>query len=294
MTVIGGRPGSGKTTFGASAAWGYAATGEPVDYYHGEMSADQMDMRHVSDLSHALRIPIEHKLIREGRLGETELRRLADIEKVAALLPLSFHATGPCHIKRVISSMTRSASQWKKRGKTLRAVFIDYLQLYTADDSRGRALQPGTTECVSAVSKALIAAAHRLDLALFALSALGRQVEDRKDKRPQMNDLKQSGDLEQDADNVLLLFREEVYLLKEKPRADPQSKEYLAWEIDYNAARGTMEIIGDKTRHGKSRTRKVKFYGPYFAVRSGGYDEMTDSLLAAGLFDPEEEDAPFM
>lgn len=289
VNIIGGRPGMGKTAVAATMAWGYAANGVPVEFYHGEMSEDQMAMRHASDLSHAMGCPLLHKMIREGKLTPEAIRQLEQVDQVAELLPLNFVATGPCNIKRIEAAAGRAAVRWQARGKKLGGIFVDYLQLFGADDVRGRPLQPGSTECVTAVSKSLVRVAHRLNIFVFALCALGRQVEERKDHRPQMSDLKQSGDIEQDADSVTLVFRPEVYLVKEKPKADPQSKEFKDWELEWMAVRDRAELICEKNRHGKARTRTVRFHGQYYAVRGSNEDE-EGRLLSPTMFEDEEEE----
>jgi replicative DNA helicase len=291
--VIGGRPGMGKTVLACSMAWGYAANGLPVDYYHAEMTADQMDLRHASDLSHAMRLPIAHAKLRKGDLTSQELRWLDDIEAMAETLPLNFYATKSCNIRKLESMVARSAMRWKQKGRKLGAVFVDYLQKYVVTDHRGRVLPE--IEAVPIISKAMVAIGERHDVAVFALSQLSRAVEDRKDKRPQMNDLRQSGNIEQDADSVTMIYRGEVYWAKEKPKKDPLSKEFQDWELEMNALRGTVELIGEKNRHGPPRTRTAKFYGAHQAIRSGDYDETSgdEPILSPELFAQEGEDAPF-
>jgi replicative DNA helicase len=287
--VIGGRPGMCKTTIACSLAWGYAAAGLPFEYFHSEMTEDQMGRRHISDLSHAMKLMIEHSKLRSWKLSPSVFRALELIEQMAETLPINFVATGACDIRRVESAAARAAMRWKNQGRKLGGIVVDYMQKYTAHDARGRVITDAT-ENVNAVSTTLARIAERLEIPVIALAQLGRQVEERKDKRPQINDLKLSGRIEEDADSVTLLFREEFYHEKTRPAKDPQSKEYQDWDIHMNCIRGKIEMIGEKNRHGRPRTRTVKFYHPFFAVRGSDFSEVDDPLLSAGLFDREEEE----
>lgn len=293
LHIIGGRPGMCKTTLACSIAWGYAAGGIPFEYFHAEMTGDQMARRHVSDLSHAMKMSIEHAKLRSGKLTPEEFRRLEQIEEMAKTLPINFVPTGACDIRRVEAGATRAAMRWKNQGRKLGGIVVDYMQRYTAHDARGRVITDAT-ETVGVVSSTLGRIAERLEIPVFALAQLGRQVEDRKDRRPQMNDLKLSGRIEEDADSVTLLYREEYYHEKTKPNKDPASKEYQDWDLHMNCVRGKIELIGEKNRHGRPRTRTVKFYHPYYAIRGSDFDELDVPLLGPDLFTREEDDAPFV
>jgi replicative DNA helicase len=248
------------------------------------MNGEQIGMRHAADLSYAIGTPITHDKIRKGALTETDLRHLAAVEEQAALLPLDFVEIGQCDIRRVISTVGRLQLKWQRQGKKLEVVFIDYLQRLRASDGRGRDI-PERPKAMAVISKACVHIASHFGVAVIGLSQLSRAVEERKDKRPQMNDLRESGDLEQDADSVTLLYREEYYVELDKPRhKGPGDKEYIAWEEELAAVRGKIELIGAKNRHGKPRTRTVQFNGPHFAVRSGDYNEHLGSM-----FEPEED-----
>lgn len=282
--VIAGRPGMCKTTLAMTAAWGWAASGAPGEYYAGEMTADQVDMRHTADLSHAMRLAIRHDRIREGRLTPRELDELIRVADMAKTLPLNFVATGKCDIRRIETAAARAKLRWKNKGRTLRFIVIDYMQKFLATDDRGRPIRD-ETEKVNAISAACERMAQRLEIAVVALSQVARAVEDRKDRRPQLNDLRQSGNIEQDADTVTFVYRDEVYMVKDKPKKPDESKETQQWRIDMEIVRGQLELIGAKNRHGKPRTRTVKFVHPFYAIRGSDWnDAAVEPLLGPDLF----------
>lgn len=265
LVIIGGRPGSGKSVVAESAAWGWAANGFAGEYYHAEMTEEQMAMRHAADLSLAIGSPIAHSKIRQGKLDRQDMAVLARVQEVAATLPLRFNAVGRCDVRQINSLVGRAKYRLAAQGRKLAFIVVDYMQLLKA---------AGNTkdfDRVSAVSKALLDIAYRNGITVVALSQLGRQVEERKDKRPQLADLRGSGDIEQDADAVVLLYREEVYLLREQPKKDHKDRD--AWEKDFEAVRGKIELIGEKNRHGAPSTVHAKFFGKYFAIRGNAFDE---------------------
>lgn len=293
--VLAGRPGMLKTTTAMTAAWGWAAAGAPGEYYAAEMTGDQVDMRHVSDLSHAMRRAVRHDRLREGKLSPRELDDLLAVQEMAATLPLSFVAAGKTDIRRVEAAATRAALRWKNRGRKLRFIVIDYMQKFLATDEKGRLIRD-ETEKVNAISATIERIAQRLEIAVIALSQVSRTVEDRKDRRPQLNDLRQSGNIEQDADTVTFVYRDEVYHLRDKPKKPDESKEMQAWLTDMEIMRGQLELIGAKNRHGKARTRTVKFIPHHFAIRGSDYsDSDINPLLGPDLFfDDDGGEAEFM
>ncbi|MGL4489784.1 MAG: DnaB-like helicase C-terminal domain-containing protein, partial [Rhizobiaceae bacterium] len=100
-----------------------------------------------------------------------------------------------------------------------------------------------------------------LNVPIIALSQLSRAVESRDDKRPQLSDLRESGSIEQDADVVLFVYREEYYVKNKEPK--PGSEEHLKWEADMNAVRGKAEVIIAKQRHGPTGTAQLAFQGEF-------------------------------
>ncbi len=265
MTILAGRPGMGKSTTAMSATLGYAMEGNPCLYALAESSNEMFSLKLTADLLHAAGKPILFKTLRQGILDKTEMRNLQRAKEVAKRLPIKFAHIGRSDVKRLEAIAARYASRLIRDGRKLAVIVVDYLQLldaagrYKNGDDRGR---------VNAVSEALLMLAQRLDCHVIALSQLSRAVESRDDKRPRLSDLRESGRLEEDADNVIMVYREEYYLEKSKPNA---GKELDEWEIEMGAARGKVEIIAAKTRFGSNAIRKVNFLGDYSAVRGSNY-----------------------
>ena len=110
---------------------------------------------------------------------------------------------------------------------------------------------------VTEITTSLKALAKELNVPIVALSQLSRQVENRDDKRPQLSDLRESGSIEQDADVVLFVFREEYYLSNKEPR--PGTDEHIKWQTEMEAAHGKAEVIIGKQRHGPTGTVNLQF-----------------------------------
>jgi replicative DNA helicase len=265
MTILAGRPGMGKSTTALSASLGYALNGHPTIYALAESSAEMFALKFTADLLHAAGKPIPFKSLRQSILTRDEFRWLVKANEVAGTLPHKFAYTGRADIRTLESIVAREANRQIAAGRRLEVAFVDYLQLYTAEgrhkvgDDRGR---------INAVSEGLLAIAQKYGLHVVALSQLSRAVEQRPDKRPHLSDLRDSGRLEEDADNVVMVYREEYYLEQAKP-TDPKALEQ--WEEDMGFARGKVELIAAKTRFGANATRRCNFFGDHSAVRGSNY-----------------------
>ena len=131
---------------------------------------------------------------------------------------------------------------------------IDYIQLLQGSTRRSA---ENRVQEITEITTNLKALAKELAIPVIALSQLSRQVENRDDKRPQLSDLRESGSIEQDADVVLFVFREEYYLTNKEPR--PGSDEHIKWQTDMEAAHGKAEVIIGKQRHGPTGTVNLQF-----------------------------------
>jgi replicative DNA helicase len=258
--ILAGRPGMGKTAVAGGYALGAAKRGHGVLFISLEMSADDLAERMLADLcfDHE-RGRVPYSVITEGRATTEQARELARAAIRLDELPLEIanlaHAT-PAKIKRLIRRYKR---RFEAKGHKLELVIVDYLQLVSSDQ-REKDLYTRITE----VSKGLKGAAKATKLPIMSLCQLSREVEKRADKRPMLSDLRDSGQIEQDADAVCFLFRPEYYLLAAKP----ESEELLAqWEIALERVRGVIEFIVAKRRRGRSGTGKGWFHGAYQAVR---------------------------
>ena len=140
-----------------------------------------------------------------------------------------------------------------RRQRGLDLLVVDYLQLLSSAKSRSDSRVQEITE----ITTGLKALAKELNVPILGLSQLSRQVEMRDDKRPQLSDLRESGSIEQDADVVLFVYREEYYLKNKEPR--PGTEEHVAWMAEMERAHGRAEVIIGKQRHGPTGTIELQF-----------------------------------
>jgi replicative DNA helicase len=166
-------------------------------------------------------------------------------------LPLFIDETGGLSIAQLAARARRL-----KRQRGLDLLVVDYLQLLGGSTRRA---QEGRVQEVTEITTGLKALAKELNVPIMALSQLSRQVESRDDKRPQLSDLRESGSIEQDADVVMFVFREEYYLKNKEPRVG--TEEYLKWQTDMEAVHGKAEVIIGKQRHGPTGTVQLQFEG---------------------------------
>ncbi len=262
LLIIAGRPSMGKTSLATNIAFNIAKTykrgitmdgdegavqGGVVGFFSLEMSAEQLAARILSEASE---VPSEQ--IRRGDLTEAEFRRFVDAAKELEACPLYIDDTPALPISQLAARARRL-----KRTHGLDVLIVDYLQLVrpaTARDSR--------VNEVSEITQGLKAIAKELDLPVIALSQLSRQVENREDKRPQLSDLRESGSIEQDADVVMFVYREEYYAEREKPSED-RLEEMAAWQDRMERLHGRAEIVIGKQRHGPIGTIELSFEGRF-------------------------------
>jgi replicative DNA helicase len=155
-------------------------------------------------------------------------------------------------------SSLRSRARRLKRQHNIGFIIIDYLQLLTT----GRHGGDNRVNEISEISRSLKAIAKELSVPIIALSQLSRAVEQRDDKRPQLSDLRESGSIEQDADVVLFVYREEYYLSRKEPNIE-DVKKYNEWTDRLQKVAGTAEVIIGKQRHGPVGTVRLHFDGRF-------------------------------
>ena len=224
-----------------------AVEGGVVGFYSLEMSAEQLAARILSEASE---VPSEQ--IRRGDMTEGEFRRIVDAAKSLEACPLYIDDTPALPISQLAARARRL-----KRTHGLDVLIIDYLQLVrpaSAKDSR--------VNEVSEITQGMKAIAKELDIPVIALSQLSRAVENSEDKRPQLSDLRESGSIEQDADVVMFVFREEYYKEREKP-SDNELDKMAAWQDDMERLHGRAEVIIGKQRHGPIGTVDLSFEGRF-------------------------------
>ena len=163
-------------------------------------------------------------------------------------MPLYIDQTGGLGIAQLAARARRL-----KRQRGLDLLVVDYLQLLSGSAKKGENRVQELTE----ITTGMKALAKELNVPILALSQLSRQVEQRDDKRPQLSDLRESGSIEQDADVVMFVFREEYYLKNKEPK--PGTEEHFKWQSDMDQSHGRAEVIIGKQRHGPTGTVQLAF-----------------------------------
>jgi replicative DNA helicase len=235
-----------------------AIDGGVVGFFSLEMSAEQLAAR---ILSEAAEVPSEQ--IRRGDMTETEFRRFVEAAKALESCPLYIDDTPALPISQVAARARRL-----KRTHGLDILIVDYLQLLRAASSKENRVAE-----VSEITQGLKAIAKELNIPVVALSQLSRQVESRDDKRPQLSDLRESGSIEQDADVVMFVFREEYYKEREKPSED-NTEAILKWQEAMSRVHGKAEVIIGKQRHGPIGTVELAFEARF--TRFGNLERLRD------------------
>jgi replicative DNA helicase len=259
LIIVAGRPGMGKTALATNIAYNVAkayvaelqadgttkaANGGVVGFFSCEMSAEQLATRIIAERTG---IPSSH--IRRGGITETDFEKIRDYSIELQSLPFFVDETGGLSIAQLMARARRL-----KRQKGLDLLVIDYIQLLQGSSKRGN---ENRVQEVTEITTSLKALAKELNVPVIALSQLSRQVESRDDKRPQLSDLRESGSIEQDADVVMFVFREEYYLANKEPRAG--TPEYEKWQLDMSLVHGKAEVIIGKQRHGPTGTVELQF-----------------------------------
>jgi replicative DNA helicase len=219
-----------------------------VGLFSLEMSAEQLATRILSEQAE---IPSEK--IRRGLIDEAEFKRLVKASEDMATLPLFIDQTGGLSVAQLAARARKL-----KRQQNLGLIIVDYLQLLTGSIKRA---SEGRVQEVSEITTSLKALAKELNVPVVALSQLSRAVENREDKRPQLADLRESGSIEQDADVVMFVFREEYYVERTKPAEG--TPEFQTWMAKMQQVSGKAEVIVGKQRHGPVGTIDLQFDGRY-------------------------------
>nr|MDA3888152.1 replicative DNA helicase [Allgaiera sp.] len=262
LLILAGRPSMGKTSLATNIAFNIAkaykrgmrpdgfegaVSGGVVGFFSLEMSAEQLAARILSEASE---VPSEQ--IRRGDMTEGEFRRFVEAAKSLENCPLYIDDTPALPISQVAARCRRL-----KRTHGLDVVIVDYLQLLKAASAKDSRVNE-----VSEITQGLKAIAKELNIPVIALSQLSRQVENRDDKRPQLSDLRESGSIEQDADVVMFVFREEYYKEREKP-GDHDLEAMAKWQEIMEKVHGKAEVIIGKQRHGPIGSVDLSFEGRF-------------------------------
>src|SRR4029079_10403811 len=221
------------------------SAGAPVAIFSLEMSAEQLVTRVLSEQSQ-----VTSEQIRTGNIGRQEFAQFARTADRLHSLPLYIDDTPGLTIAAL-----RARARRLKRQKGIGMVIVDYLQLLQGT-GKGSAGDNRVQE-ISEISRGLKQLAKELDVPVMALSQLSRAVEQREDKRPQLSDLRESGSIEQDADIVLFIYREDYYLAARQPADD--HPDFAEWQEEMGRVYGLAEILVAKQRHGATGKVRVRF-----------------------------------
>jgi replicative DNA helicase len=259
LVIIAGRPGMGKSALGTNIAFNAArrlvsdiadgiapekSAGAAAALFSLEMSADQLATRILAEQS-----GIPSEALRMGKISQQDFRNLARAAAELESLPLYIDDTPGLTIAAL-----RTRARRLKRQRGIGLIVVDYLQLL---QGTGKNSGDNRVQEISEISRGLKTLAKELNVPVIALSQLSRAVEQREDKRPQLSDLRESGSIEQDADMVWFIYREEYYLAVRQPADD--HPDFAKWQEEMARAYGLAEVIVAKQRHGATGKVKLKF-----------------------------------
>ena len=259
LIILAGRPGMGKTALATNIAFNVAKAyrseqladgsvktidGGIVGFFSLEMSAEQLATRIIAEQAG---VPSER--IRRGKIDEDEFSRIVAVSQELQAMPLYIDQTGGLSVAQLAARARRL-----KRQRGLDLVVVDYLQLL---QGTGRRASESRVQEITEITTNLKALAKELQVPVIGLSQLSRQVESRDDKRPQLSDLRESGSIEQDADVVMFVFREEYYVKNKKPKEG--TEEFFKWQAEMEHVAGIAEVIIGKQRHGPTGTVALQF-----------------------------------
>ena len=253
LIILAGRPSMGKTALATNIAYNAAQNilkrqeKSSIAFFSLEMSSEQLSTRILSEQAR-----IRSDDIRRGKVTEEEINRYIETSRNIYNLPLYIDET-PAITIATLSNRARRI----KRLNGLSLVVVDYIQLMRSNANKS----DNRVQEISEITQGLKALAKELAVPVLALSQLSRAVEQRDDKQPQLADLRESGSIEQDADVVMFVYREEYYLERKQPKLG--SIEHAEWQSKMNDVNGLADIILGKQRHGPTGTVKVEFEGIY-------------------------------
>ncbi len=268
LLVLAGRPAMGKTALATTIAYNAAklhlqthgdgddlalADGAVVGFFSLEMSAEQLATRLLSDAC-----KISSETLRRGKVNDYQFtNEVMPAVHIMQNLPLFIDDTPALTI-----SQLRTRARRLKRTHGLGLIVVDYLQLMRPSGSQRF---DNRVQEISEITRGLKAIAKELNVPVLALSQLSRAVEQRDDKRPLLADLRESGSIEQDADVVMFIYREEYYLVNKAPKVG--TPEYEQWQADMEPIHNMAEVIIGKQRHGPTGKIELMFEREFTAFR---------------------------
>mgnify|MGYP001274382892 FL=1 len=282
LMILAGRPGMGKTSLATNIAYNAAERfrrdeedgippeknmGAKVAFFSLEMSADQLATRVLAEQS-----GVSGEALRMGKISKEQFQQLSRAAQTLQTLPLFIDDTPGLTIAGL---RTRARRLQRRHG--IGFIIVDYLQLLQGSSRSG----DNRVQEISEISRGLKTLAKELNVPVMALSQLSRQVESREDKRPQLSDLRESGSIEQDADMVLFVFREDYYVAAREPKRPVEGDDvkihaqHEEWAAEMERVFGLAEVIVAKSRHGS--TGKVRLH---FEAKTTKFSDLADESQA--------------
>ena len=281
LIILAGRPGMGKTSLATNIAFNCAEAhlewerdggefnyGAPAAFFSLEMSADQLATRILAEQAE-----ISSEALRSGKLSREDFQKLSFASQRLAELPLYIDDTPALTIGAL-----RTRARRLKRRHDIGLIVVDYLQLLQGS---GRANDNRVNE-ISEISRGLKTLAKELSVPVIALSQLSRAVEQREDKRPMLSDLRESGSIEQDADMVWFVYRDDYYLEAIRPEFPTESstpeaiEKYRSWEEQYEALKNKAAVNVAKQRHGSTGNVPLHFQSEFTKFTSPNLKDYSD------------------
>lgn len=256
LIILAGRPSMGKTALAVNLALNSAfylqsrknkdpsLSSKAVGFFSLEMSAEQLATRMM-----AISSEVNSNKLRSGQISESDFVKLVKASKDLADIPFFIDDTPSISIAAL-----RTRARRMKRRHNLSVLVVDYLQLLRGSSSKG---EESRVQEISQITQGLKAIAKELHIPVIALSQLSRAVEQREDKRPLLSDLRESGSIEQDADIVMFIYRDEYYLIRKQPQIN--TPEHERWQSEMDKVTNTAEVIIAKQRNGPVGTIKLHF-----------------------------------
>lgn len=257
LTILAGRPGAGKTALALQAGINMASAGHKVRFESLEMSDVSLTHRMIASVMFE-DYRMTYHAMRSGRFKAAEFQELCDAAKRVARLPIRIEQP----IGITIAQLGGRVRQWKRR-HGLDVLIVDHLGYIRLPGRENQVKELGD------VTKGLKGLARELAIPVILLCQLSRGVEGREDKRPQLSDLRASGNIEEDADAVIMVYRESYYLERKEPR--PLTPEHLEWQNAMEAAWNKLQAIVEKNRNGPVGTVPLFCDIGANAIRDDGY-----------------------
>ncbi len=275
VTVIAGRPGMGKSAVGLSIAKAVALAGQGVFYLTPEMDAAEHGFRLAADLAHQAGEPIAYQRLQQGQASEAQVQAVRKYANLVSDLPILFDDRGDLPFNAIAGRIRSGRRAIKQRfGRELALVIIDHIGLIQPPNLKGGGRNK--VEELSFVTGALKRLARVMDIHIIEVCQLNRAVESREDKRPTLADLRDSGSIEQDANNVLLIYRDEYYAEAALERVKAAGGDLQDAKVRREAARDRIEIDCAKVRGGRRGRVHAKFYAPFSALRPADHTNPDD------------------